>query len=42
MKATGIVRKVDEFGCFVILCGSRDEFVILKGKNVCQDCINGL
>ena len=42
MKATGIVRKVDELGCFVILCPSRDELAMLKGKNVCQDCINGL
>ena len=42
MKATVIVRKVDELGHFVILCGSRDEFVMLKGKNISQECINGL
>jgi transcriptional pleiotropic regulator of transition state genes len=77
MKATGIVRKVDELGRIVIpielrreldisikdpveiytdgdfivikkfsplcyLCGSQNKLVLLKGKNVCQECINGL
>jgi transcriptional pleiotropic regulator of transition state genes len=77
MKATGIVRKVDELGRIVIpvelrrilgidikdsleiftddeyvvlkkfsplcyLCGSPNELVVFKEKNVCQECIKGL
>lgn len=77
MKATGIVRKVDDLGRIVIpielrrtldidikdtveifadgefvilkkfsplcyLCGSQYKLVLFKGKNLCQECIDGL
>ena len=77
MKATGIVRKVDELGRVVIpielrrvleinvrdgleifvendrivlhkyepacvFCGSADELINLKGKNVCKECLSAM
>ncbi|MEA4989181.1 MAG: AbrB/MazE/SpoVT family DNA-binding domain-containing protein [Anaerovorax sp.] len=77
MKATGIVRKVDELGRIVLpielrrtldieiktpieiyvegeyiilkkynpsccICGSMDELINFKGKNICKKCIDEL